>query len=423
MDVYGNRELVYEGDHNVLYAQPVRPRDVPPQLPDLAAMPGPEKDDSAIRPGALFSSNIFESAPAEVREHGRHLRVVESMPKNYSIGIVSSGGKPFGAPGPEAAWGAWGERFLDGKTPTPTTDVSWGDSAIYSGPATSLTGPLGVKQEHGTVPIHADGSVCFRAPPCRMLYFQVLDEHYRAVHTMRSWVSVRPGERRGCVGCHELHNATYRGQPVRTEMAPDAIEPPPWGVRSLSYVKDVQPIFDRACADCHSGGGEAVDTLDLTLRPDPQGPRRWGGIFPEPYLTLVMGKDHARFGGPCPRFDGSEGYVAVPNTITTRYDTLPPLSCLSPKSRLIDRAMDKSRCGKRLAADDLRMLITWIDLWAMYRSDEELRAIEDPPADWFPLWSHPPQTKSAPRVRTEYSQDEYPDPEDRHPAPDTKEAL
>jgi len=269
----------------------------------------------------------------------------------YEIGLdgkgfrqITSGGKPFGAAGPDTAWGGWGERFLPGKTPTPTTDVSWGDSAIFSGPATSLTGPLGVKQEHGTVAIHADGSVCFRAPPCRMLYFQVLDEHYRAVHTMRSWVSVRPGERRGCVGCHELHNATYGGQPVRTAMVPDALEPPPWGVRSLSYVKDIQPIFDRACAECHSGDGKAVESLDLTLRPDPQGQRRWGGIFPEPYLTLLMGKDHARVGGACPGFDGSDGYVAVPNTITTRYDTLPPLACLSPKSRLIDRARDHRRC-------------------------------------------------------------------------------
>lgn len=42
------------------------------------------------------------------------------------------------------------------------------------------------------------------------------------------------------------------------------------------------------------------------------------------------------------------------------------------------------------------MAITWIDVWAIYRNDEELRAIEDPPADWLPLWSHPPKTKSAP---------------------------
>jgi hypothetical protein len=413
MDLYGNRELIYEGDNNVLYAQPVRPRTSPPILPDIAVMPGSEKGKPVIRPGLFFSNNIYHNAPPEIREHGRYLRVVESMPKNYSVGIVHSGGKPFGSDGPNRAWGVWGERFLQGKTPTPTTDVSWGDASVFCGPATTLTGPLGVKQVHGTVPIREDGSVCFQVKPCRMLYFQVLDEHYRAVHTMRSWVSARPGEHRGCTGCHEGHNSTPVIQPRMALMPPDTIQPPPWGVRSLSYVKDVQPIFDRACADCHQGTGQAAGKIDLTLRPDEMGRQRWGGIFPEPYLTLLLGKDNDRIRGACPPFDGASGYVAVPNTITTRYDTLPPLTYLSPRSRLIAEAMDKKRCGKNLPPEDLRMLIAWVDLWAMYRSDEECRDIEDAPSDWFPLWTYPPKTKTAPRVRTEYAQDEYTCPEDR----------
>ncbi|MBN1417934.1 MAG: glycoside hydrolase family 97 catalytic domain-containing protein [Planctomycetes bacterium] len=412
MDIYGNRELLYEGDHNVLYAQPLRPRPRPPILPDLADLPGSERDEPAIRPGILYSSDIFESAPPEVRERGRYLRVVESMPKNYSVGIVHSGGKPFGASGEDSAWGAWGEAFLRGKTPTPATDITWGDYAVYCGPATTLTGPLAVKQVRGTVPIREDGSVRFEAPPCRMLYFQVLDARHRAVHTMRSWVSVRPGEIRGCTGCHEGHASA----PVARSAAAgalDVIQPPPWGVRSLSYVKDIQTIFDRACGRCHQGEGEATRALDLTLRPDEKGEARWGGIFPEPYLTLVLGRDNDRIGGACPAFQAAGGYVGVPNTIVTRYDTLPPLTYLSPKAKLIDRAMDRTRCGEDLAPEDLRMLIAWVDLWAMYRSDEECRGIEDAPAEWFPLWSYPPKTKTAPRVRTEYAQDEFRRPEDR----------
>ena len=49
----------------------------------------------------------------------------------------------------------------------------------------------------------------------------------------------------------------------------------------------------------------------------------------------------------------------------------------------------------------------------MYHGDEDIREIEDAPADWFPLWTYPPKTQTAPRVRTEYSQDEYTCPEDR----------
>ena len=421
MDVYGNRELIYQGDRNVLYAQPVRPRRSPPRLPEVADMPGPESDHPTIRPGVFFSNNIFESAPPEIREHGKYLRVVQSMPKNYSVGIVHSGGKPFGTRGPNTAWGAWGEKFLPGNTPTPTTDVTWGDASVVQGPVTSVTGPLSVKQIHGVVPIRPDGSVRFEVPPCRMLYFQVLDEHYRAVHTMRSWVSARPGEYRGCTGCHEAHSTTPVVQPVMARASPDAIEPPPWGVRSLSYVNDVQPIFDRACAECHQGAGRAVDQLDLTLRPDDSptrsgmgGVQRWGGVFAEPYLTLTLGKDHHHFRGT-PNFPASRNYVGLPSTNATPYDTLPPLTYLSPKSKLIANAMDQGRCGSTLSGQDLRMLIAWVDLWAMYRSDEDVRNIEDAPSDWFPLWTYPPKTKTAPRVRTEYCQDEYTCPQDRLP--------
>ena len=423
MDIYGNRELIYEGDNNVLYAQPVRPRKSPPLLPDVADMPGSEKDSPTIRPGTFFSNNIFDSAPPEVREHGKYLRVVESMPKNYSVGIVHSGGKPFGSEGPNTAWGAWGAKFLQGKTPTPTTDITWGDAAVVQGPVTSVTGPLTVKQVHGTVPIREDGSVSFEVPPCRMLYFQVLDEHYRAVHTMRSWVSARPGEYRGCTGCHEAHNTTPVVAPAKARRGPDTIQPPPWGVRSLSFVKDVQPIFDRACAECHQSDTQAVGQLDLTLRPDDSptrsgmgGVQRWGGVFPEPYLTLTLGKNHHHFNGT-PGIAASRNYVGLPSTILTRYDTLPPLTYLSPKSKLIAEAMNKERCGKNLPPEDLRMLIAWVDLWAMYRSDEDCREIEDAPSEWFPLWTYPPKTKTAPRVRTEYAQDEYTCPQDRlfHP--------
>ena len=413
MDIYGNRELIHEGDNNMLYAQPVRSRKTPRSIPDIADMPGSEKDNPTIRPGVFYSNNIFENAPPEIREHGKYLRVVECMPKNYSVGLVHSGGKPFGTDGPNTAWGAWGEQFLKGKTPTPTTDLSWGDNSVVQGPVVSITGPLTIKQVHGTVPIGEDGSVYFEVPPCRMLYFQVLDEHYRAVHTMRSWVSARPGEIRGCTGCHEAQNSTPAATSLKARRAPGKIQSPPWGVHSLSYVKDVQPIFDRNCADCHQGDGEAVDKLNLTLRRDTSPIRnRMGGIFPEPYLTLTLGKNNHHFDG-WPNVPASRNYVGSPGTLLVTYRTLPPLIYYSPNSKLISQAMDKNRCGKQIGADDLRMLIAWVDLWAMYRSDEEVREIEDAPSEWFPLWTYPPKTKTAPFVRTEYSQDEYTKPQDR----------
>ena len=29
--------------------------------------------------------------------------------------------------------------------------------------------------------------------------------------------------------------------------------PPPWGTAAMSFLRDVQPIFDRHCTGCHSG--------------------------------------------------------------------------------------------------------------------------------------------------------------------------
>ena len=42
----------------------------------------------------------------------------------------------------------------------------------------------------------------------------------------------------------------------------------------------------------------------LFRSPDTQGPQRWGGIFTEPYVTMLVGHDHAKLGGACPGFQG-----------------------------------------------------------------------------------------------------------------------
>ncbi len=62
MDVAGNRELVYEGTHNILHAIPVRPRTKPPVLVDRVAWPTAQERLSP-KPGVIFSSNVYEGAP------------------------------------------------------------------------------------------------------------------------------------------------------------------------------------------------------------------------------------------------------------------------------------------------------------------------------------------------------------------------
>jgi HEAT repeat protein len=56
--------------------------------------------------------------------------------------------------------------------------------------------------ELGTVPLAPDGSFYVQVPADRALAIQLIDGEGRSVINELSWIYVRPGERRSCVGCH-----------------------------------------------------------------------------------------------------------------------------------------------------------------------------------------------------------------------------
>jgi hypothetical protein len=117
----------------------------------------------------------------------------------------------------------------------------------------------------GDVPIRPDGGVSFTVPADKALYFQLLDEQGREIRRMRSWVSLKTGERRGCVGCHEGRPEAPRRQAVLATSVPAAIKPQvrvSWGQKPVSYLRDIEPIVQRHCVGCHSGLKPAKN-LDL----------------------------------------------------------------------------------------------------------------------------------------------------------------
>ncbi len=106
----------------------------------------------------------------------------------------------------------------------------------------------------GTVPVEADGSAYFRAPARKPLYFQAVDGEGRAVQGMRSVTYLQPGERRGCVGCHERPGTPPPAQQLlATTRPPSDICPGPDGTRPLSYPRLIQPVLQRHCVRCHDG--------------------------------------------------------------------------------------------------------------------------------------------------------------------------
>ena len=106
----------------------------------------------------------------------------------------------------------------------------------------------------GTVPVEQDGSAYFRAPAGIPLYFQAVDEQGRAVQGMRTLTYLQPGERRGCVGCHEPSGTTPPPRmTLALQRAPSKLQPGPDGTQPISYPRLVQPVLDRSCVSCHDG--------------------------------------------------------------------------------------------------------------------------------------------------------------------------
>jgi hypothetical protein len=185
-----------------------------------------------------------------------------------------------------------------------------GPSGGHSCPVSALGGSWHVKRILGTVPVYEDGSALFRIPAENRVFFQPLDEHGRALQSMRSWVEPMPGETVSCVGCHESPAETPPA--LRTiALGKGPVEPTPWygPPRTFGFPREVQPVLDRYCTDCHNQRdengldlrGDATNWFSLAyenLRPfvkpiGPQGgadmpPPRAQGAIASPLVNMLL---------------------------------------------------------------------------------------------------------------------------------------
>ncbi len=359
MDTAGNKELIYEGVHHIFHAMPLKPRPKPSVMPDTVKWPAMAERHDPVG-GIIFSNNVYHNAPAKLKGKASYLRILTMDAKTYSY---------------------WYKR------PYAST-----------GPVVSMVSSEGVKRILGTVPIEADGSVHFKAPSGQPLYFQLLDEKYRALQTMRSISGVMPGETRGCLGCHEMHSVTPANKANARALRrnPSEIVPPPWGDESISYMRFVQPVLDKYCGQCHQGDGEARDKLDLTYR--------GSGLFKEPYVLLI---GNPSWGAAYHPPDNPPAGFGIADTILVEaydqrdpaaYVTPEPMTKLSYKSRLVDIAASGKHNDVKVDELSRRKLIAWVDTMCPYRGDEEVRQIDDPEfqgIDWLAIR---PQIKNAPVV-------------------------
>jgi hypothetical protein len=197
--------------------------------------------------------------------------------------------------------------------------------------------------------VEQDGSAYFRAPACKPLYFQAVDESGRAVQGMRTIVYLQPGERRGCVGCHERPGTTPAPrEALAARRPPSSIQPGPDGSQPFCYPRLVQPVLERHCVRCHDGSS-GPDKSPLVLTAEPQ------GRFNQSYENL---KPYVRW----PSYDAAATRPGQAG------------ADLSPLSAVL--AGEKHGKYVQVPDADLRVLYLWLDAQVPFYGTYEEEALE-----------------------------------------------
>ena len=296
LDAYGGKELIYRDQElSALFPMVLGPRSRPGTVATLADRGEAPKAAPPSRGWSeLLIQDVHQGLPAELAGKARFVQVVEAHERHIHT-------RPYN---------------------------------VEVGPDSGFE----VKTVLGTVPVEADGSAYFRLPADTSVFFSVLDQDGRALHTMRSVTNLQAGERTACVGCHEpFRRAPANTAPLAGRRAPSKITPPPWGVRRMDYAELVQPVLEEHCTACHDGSKDKGKGLDLTARKH----KPFHGMnIPLSYYHLRHHVKHA------PIFAYS----------------LPPGSFGSRVSPLIARLRDPARpCGLKLPAERLKLFQAWID--------------------------------------------------------------
>ena len=219
-------------------------------------------------------------------------------------------------------------------------------------------GSWDVKAALGAAKVHDDGSAFFKAPARTPLYFQALDEKGYVVQTMRSWTTLMPGEHQSCVGCHEHKNNTPRaslGTAMAMRAGPQELEAFRGRPGNFSFAREIQPILDRHCVECHTG--EEEEPFSLLGKT----------------VTLATMKRKL-----------SQSYLALTHTQGTNGDhshpmvnwidcmsgpqMLPPYSKGAATSKLMTLLEDGHE-DVTLTRDEIQKIACWIDLLVPYCGD------------------------------------------------------
>ena len=301
LDDTGATTLLHSGNMMVHEPRLLKPRTREPVIPSRA---NPQASTAT-----LFISDIYQGRKMEGIKHGdiRKLLVLEDLPKpaNYHGGGTT----------PIAHGGSWS-----------------------------------LKRILGTVPVADDGSCYFEVPPSRSIYLALLDPNDRCIKQMRSFMTLQPGEQRGCVGCHEDRNQPPPSRPVTMALrrGPDRIEPLAGVPDVVDFPRDIQPILDSHCVRCHNAehrSGGVVLTGDR------------GTTYSLAYYNLMLHRQVT---------DGAGyGWQGVHNVGGRPVGNDAPYTMFSSASPLMNK-IDGHHHRATLTANEQTIVRLWIDTAAQY---------------------------------------------------------
>jgi hypothetical protein len=294
----GSEELLIEGERSVFDPHIVESSAKPVTLPVMRNFTSDK--------GQFYVVNVYEGTHMQGIEKGvaKWLRVIESPEKRS----WTHGG-----------WSGQGEQ---------APALNWHSFEN--------------KQILGEVPIEEDGSVNFMVPAGKHVYFQLLDKDKKMIQSMRSGVSLMPGEVNGCVGCHEDRISILMPTPKR----PIALTKKPVELEKFmgmepfkfSFMEHVQPIMDRRCVKCHDF--DKKDRQKVVLAKD------MNQFFNAAYINLYVNKVVGLIGGgPA--------------------DIQQPYSWGSHNSRL-SQIIEGDHHGVKLTQKEKEWLYAWMDLNGVY---------------------------------------------------------
>ena len=298
IDEFGNRVPIYRDEEiSCWQPMPLRARKRPLVMPAVTT--------EQPEPAEVLMLDVYKGLAPVQRGRIKYLRVLETLPR---------------------PWAA--RRFWDG------------DSAYQQHAVVSMNTHLHVKRLHGIVRVEKDGSAYFKVPPDKNLFLQALDENFMEVQRMRTFVNFRPGEKRSCIGCHEMRKWAPARKPVLALQHPAqelTAQPGETAPRAIYYPTDVQPILDRHCVRCHNAE-KSDGKLDLS--------GELTTLFSRSYENIV-GKDLVKvFRENDPK--------------TGDASPIPPYTLGSHKSKLITLIREGHE-GVELSRGEFITLVTWVD--------------------------------------------------------------